>query len=55
MSDPILDQYQKLRWEALKERRDWIRWIVPLKRLFLAYPYRFIHETLLNIRHVHHY
>ncbi len=36
MSDPILDLYQKLRWEALKERRDWIRWIVPIEAALLA-------------------
>jgi hypothetical protein len=36
MSDPILDLYKKLRWEALKERRDWIRWIVPIEAALLA-------------------
>src|SRR5437879_4036133 len=36
MSDPILDQYLKLRWEALKEQRDWIRWIVPIEAALLG-------------------
>src|SRR2546426_12589217 len=52
MTRPFERQIQKLRWEAIKERRDWIRWIVPIETVLLGLSVS-LYRPELSLHHPH--
>src|SRR2546430_2190391 len=52
MTRPFERQIQKLRWEAIKERRDWIRWIVPIEAILLGLSVS-LYKPEISLHHPH--
>jgi hypothetical protein len=52
MNDSFEGQIQKLRWEATKERRDWLRWIVPIETVLLGLSVS-LYKPEISLHHPH--